>query len=84
MPGDVAPPPGGQDPYGREEGSDMAHDTGKSTTGSAQRTASLIPGWTVWQSPRTRLWHARKDGSEPAVLVHDDTLDGLREQARRT
>jgi hypothetical protein len=49
---------------------------------AAGRAAPLIPGWTVWQSPGTRQWHARKDGSDPALVLHDDTLDGLRAQAR--
>jgi hypothetical protein len=43
---------------------------------------SPIPGWTVWQSSVGRQWHARKIGTDPAVLVHGDTLEDLRGQAR--
>jgi len=44
--------------------------------------APLIPGWTVWQSPVNRLWHARKNGTRPPVIVHGNTLAELREQVR--
>ena len=60
----------------------MSHDTGESVVRSGGRAPSLIPGWTVWQSRGTRQWHARKDGSDPVLVLHDDTLDGLRAQAR--
>jgi hypothetical protein len=43
---------------------------------------SLIPGWWCWRSPITKQWHARKRGSQPPLVVHWDTLEGLREKAR--
>jgi hypothetical protein len=42
--------------------------------------SAQIPGWTVWQSPATRQWHARKHGSLPVILLHDNSVEGLREQ----
>lgn len=48
----------------------MPHDT------------ALIPGWDVWQSVACRQWHARKLGSSPPLLIHDNSLEELRDQAR--
>ena len=41
-----------------------------------------FPGWEVWQGI-DRLWHARIKGATPPVMVHDDDLDGLREEIVR-
>jgi hypothetical protein len=40
------------------------------------------PGWRAWQSARNGQWHARLEGSDPPVLVHDDNPSGLAEQIR--
>ncbi len=42
----------------------------------------LIDGWWVWQSPVNSLWHARKRGSQPPVLVHGNNLEDLREAVK--
>jgi hypothetical protein len=44
--------------------------------------AAEFPGWEVWQGI-DRLWHARIKGATPLVMVHDDDLDGLREEMVR-
>jgi hypothetical protein len=41
-----------------------------------------FPDWEVWQGI-DRLWHARLRGATPPVMVHDDCLDGLREEIIR-
>ena len=41
-----------------------------------------IRGWYCWQSPQNQLWHARKRGSEPPVLIHSDSLEDLRQRVK--
>ncbi len=41
-----------------------------------------FPGWEAFQGV-DRKWHARIKGATPPVMVHDDDLDGLREEIRR-
>ncbi len=41
-----------------------------------------FPGWEAFQGV-DRRWHARIKGAAPPVMVHDDDLDGLREEIRR-
>jgi hypothetical protein len=43
----------------------------------------LIPDWWVWLSPTNQLWHARKKGSNPPLLVHGNNLEDLRESVRQ-
>jgi hypothetical protein len=40
----------------------------------------LPPGWEAWQSIRGGQWHARLKGAEPPRMVHDDSLEGIRQQ----
>jgi hypothetical protein len=40
------------------------------------------PGWRTWQSLQGGQWHARLEGSQPPVLLHDDSPAGLAEQIR--
>jgi hypothetical protein len=48
----------------------------------ARETDDEFPGWTTWFSSRAHQWHGRLDHSDPLVMVHDDTLEGLRRQIR--
>jgi hypothetical protein len=41
-----------------------------------------FPDWEVWRGIDNR-WHARIRGAEPPIVVHDDHLDGLREEISR-
>jgi hypothetical protein len=45
-----------------------------------QIIADRHSGWEAWQSVKGGQWHARKVGSVPIVMVHDDTVEGLSEQ----
>jgi hypothetical protein len=45
--------------------------------------AEEFPGWEGWQSLVGRQLHARAKGATPPVMVHADTIDGLREQIRQ-
>jgi hypothetical protein len=47
----------------------------------AAAIAKEFPRWRAWQGMNL-LWHARIPGSDPIVMVHDETADGLREQIR--
>jgi hypothetical protein len=50
---------------------------------SEQQTAAFSekhPGWEAWQSLRGQQWHARLIGSEPIVMLHDDSLEELSHQ----
>jgi hypothetical protein len=40
------------------------------------------PGWSAWQSARNGQWHARLEGSDPPLLIHDDHVVGLGEQIK--
>ncbi len=42
--------------------------------------AQRHPGWEMWQSIKGGQWHARLVGSQPILMVHDDTPEGLSEQ----
>src|SRR5258708_6256791 len=42
--------------------------------------AQRHPGWEAWQSIRGGQWHARLVGSQPVVMVHDDTIEELSRQ----
>jgi hypothetical protein len=44
---------------------------------AAAAFAERCPGWEAWQSLIGGQWHARRIGSTPPQMVHDDTIDGL-------
>jgi hypothetical protein len=44
----------------------------------------LIQGWWVWMSPKSRTWHARKQGTDKPVLVHGNTLEDLSEMVKQS
>jgi hypothetical protein len=54
------------------------------TTNEQQLAAAAFsekhPGWQAWQSLRAGQWHARLIGSEPILMLHDDSLEGLSQQ----
>jgi hypothetical protein len=45
----------------------------------ATQIEAEFPGWECWRGTDGR-WHARIRGATPPVMVHDDHLDGLREE----
>jgi hypothetical protein len=49
----------------------------------AAAIAKEFPGWEAWQSIKGGQWHARMIGSEPIVMVHDESPEGLCTQIRR-
>jgi hypothetical protein len=42
--------------------------------------AGEFPEWESWQGLVNGLWHARKLGTTPPVLVHGESPDDLRQQ----
>jgi len=40
------------------------------------------PGWYIWQGLVNGLWHARRKGGGPVVLLHDNSPRELAEQIR--
>jgi hypothetical protein len=44
--------------------------------------ADEFPGWEAWRGV-DRLWHARVRGAVPAVMVHGEDPDDLRDQIIR-
>jgi hypothetical protein len=38
------------------------------------------PEWEIWQSIKGTQWHCRKRGSEPPLMLHDNTPEELNEQ----
>jgi hypothetical protein len=51
-------------------------------TPDAQAIADEYPGWEAWTGLIGGQWHARLKGSEPVVMVHDDSPAGIRDQIR--
>lgn len=52
----------------------------------SEQTAAFLekhPGWEAWQSIRGGQWHARLIGSEPTVMLNDDSLEELSQQVGR-
>jgi hypothetical protein len=43
----------------------------------------LIEGGWTWQSETNKLWHARKKGSEPPLVVHGNNPEDLKESVRQ-
>lgn len=39
-----------------------------------------FPRWEAWVGLVNGLWHARRKGATPPVMVHDDSPAGIREQ----
>lgn len=48
---------------------------------AAEPSQDLIGGWTVWRSPGSGQWHARKNEAPMRGLqLHDNSLKELRER----
>ena len=46
----------------------------------ARAIGTEFKGWEAWQGLVNGLWHARKVGATPPVMVHGEGPDDLREQ----
>ena len=45
--------------------------------------AEEFPGWEAWVGLINGLWHARRVGAVPPVMVHAESADGIRDQITR-
>lgn len=50
--------------------------------GTVESISAEFPGWEAFQGA-DRRWHARIRGADKPVMVHDDSLSGLREEIVR-
>ena len=46
----------------------------------ARAISADFEGWEAWQGLVNGLWHARKVGATPPVMVHGEGPDDLRDQ----
>ena len=48
----------------------------------AAAIAAEFPGWEAWVGIVNGLWHARRLGSTPPLMVHGNNPEDIREQIR--